>query len=755
MRNSITKHGKTIAIIVILCVGIALITTAVFMLVSYRQDIYERSSSRAQYYTLKARNDTEDKLNDKTIKAVAVANALSDLGLENDIRGYLKALKAKIEYDDVKVCRYYKGDDLYTDNGVVYSTEDSSRAYRAEHKNEAGYTGMFTDAESEMMLIGFYAPINNPKIEGLDAVVIYYTRETLENALLNQKKSEESEFTVVCTKDGKVLGGKEQITTNQIYDELRERIGDKTPVDQVERIISEGSDGTVAVKIGGVDHLISIGANKIKTRDIAVVELYRIDVLYASSFQFIQTIIAIIIIFAVIFIAVIVYYIFNSAQMRRQLYNKETTDHQLDCFNRHGFEKEVKRILDRNLNAYFAVIVVNLRHYKYLLENFGESETNSLLTFIRLTCSKAIQIEETYGRIEEGQFLMLMHAKDRQGLLQRLKVHSALVSQYKGAHKFDILLRYGIYEVKEGEKTSVSKMIDYANEANNTVVHATKENAGMQFNFYSDDLRKIRQLNEDMELRMEGALQNGEFEIFYQPKYNLNTKRQDGCEALVRWYDPQTKKYNVPALFMKLFETNGFIVKLDKYVYTKVCEYISYSIAHGRTVYPVSVNISRVTAIQTDFVEFYTRIKRKYGIADGQIMIEFTESFAYENYEMLETIVDKLHKGGFKCSIDDFGCGYSSYRILKSLPMDEIKLDKFFVEKSSSPERDKHIFESIISLAKKLGMKVTQEGVEQKEELDLLISLGCDVVQGYYYAKPMPLADYISFCSNSREHNIT
>lgn len=130
-------------------------------------------------------------------------------------------------------------------------------------------------------------------------------------------------------------------------------------------------------------------------------------------------------------------------------------------------------------------------------------------------------------------------------------------------------------------------------------------------------------------------------------------------------------------------------------------------------------------------------------------MIEFTESFAYENYKTLLSIVNNLHDNGFKCSIDDFGCGYSSYRILKTLPMDEIKLDKFFLEKGISSEKDRYIFESIIELGKKLGMKVTQEGVETEEELERVRKLGCDVVQGYYYSHPLGLNDYMSFVDNS------
>ncbi|MCQ2399620.1 MAG: GGDEF domain-containing phosphodiesterase, partial [Clostridia bacterium] len=495
--------------------------------------------------------------------------------------------------------------------------------------------------------------------------------------------------------------------------------------------MTSGKDGIVLATVNLTDHIISISTDKEKTGDIAVLELYKVDVLCASRFALVGTIIAIVILFAIILVSVLLYLVFNSLKMRKAIMNMETYDIDLGCLNRNGFEKEAQKILERNHGSFFAVVVMHLRHYKYLNETYGTSEVNNLLKYIRILCSKAVGIEETFGYMGSGQFLAVLHAKDRAELLERLKLHAHLVSQYKGSDEYDVLVKYGIYEVREEEDVSLTQMIGFANEANNTATQATEHNAGMVFNFYNDELRKIRLIHEDMELRMESALQNGEFQVFYQPKYNLIKKRQDGSEALVRWYDPRTKEYNRPALFIELFETNGFIVKLDKYVYERVCDYISYSIAHGRTVYPVSVNVSRITAVQPNFVEQYAKIKKRYNIPDGQIMIEFTESFAYENYGTLSTIVAKLHANGFKCSIDDFGSGYSSYRILKELPMDEIKLDKFFLEKGTYAERDEHIFKSIIALAKNLGMKVTQEGVETREDVDRLISLGVDVVQGY------------------------
>ena len=133
------------------------------------------------------------------------------------------------------------------------------------------------------------------------------------------------------------------------------------------------------------------------------------------------------------------------------------------------------------------------------------------------------------------------------------------------------------------------------------------------------------------------------------------------------------------------------------------------------------------------------------------IILEFTESFADENYERLNTTITHMHRNGFLCSIDDFGSGYSSYNILKQVRMDEIKLDRFFIKKGIDDERDRLILSQIIQIAKSLGMSIVQEGVETIGEVEMLRKLGCDVVQGYYYSKPLALIDYLSFIEKNRE----
>lgn len=739
-------------------ISLILIISAVSMLVQYSDEVAEQASVKASYYTLAARQEVERRLDENHRNAAIIAAKITEMTTQEELNEYLASLYHDDAFSDILFTRYFKDGVLHSSVGDEYTGTDPARAYREKYPDRIGYIGSYIDttwggdASTTMSVIGFYAPVSGSPL--VDAVVIYYPQSKTTGFFDTSVKNPDARFSVLCNTSGDVLVGAETVDNARVLTALRGMIGNKEPIDQLEQLLMNAEDGTVPARISGEDYLISVGADADLLQDLCVVELYRVETLCASNFAFIDTIIGIFILFAVIAVCVICYLAIHRAMLKREYLNLETTSKKLNCLNRHGFEKEAHKILERNKTSYFAVIVIQLRHFKYVYETFGETETDKLLMHLRQVSHKTVQLEEVYGHIEDGQFLFLLHAKDRDALVERLRIHALLANRYRSAANFDVLLKYGIYEVDRNENVSLTQMIDFAAEANNTLTKPDEKNATMQFNFYDSEIRKVRLINEDMELRMESALQNGEFQVAYQPKYSLRNGRQDGCEALVRWYDPKTKKYNRPALFMALFESNGFVVKLDKYVFTKVCEYISYSVANGRPVFPVSVNVSRITAVQTDFIDYYSKVKRKFGISDGQLMIEFTESFAFENYETLSSIVDGLHKNGFKCSIDDFGCGYSSYRILKSLPMDEIKLDKFFLEKGFSEDRDHYIFKSIIDLAKQLGMKVTQEGVEEGKDVDLLRQLGCDVVQGYIYSRPLVLSDYIAFCTDTRSHNL-
>ena len=755
---------KKIIIIIVGIIGLALVASAVVLFSRQSNEILERSQTEATNNGLRAKEKIEEKVRHYTTYVSETAGSLEDRLSSAEVQETISSLRtSKYFQDGVKNARYFVGDKAYNETGYLDKvTEDLAFNYRKVEGNKvASYLGINVNAmveredeSGQIQLYEFYSPVkNNPYCEGLS---LYFDKSAVEVYIGEEfRNKDNSKLSVLAVDTGNIVIGTTAEVPDQDVTQALNTIGvfDVETINAVQSALSTRTSLARICKVGGIDHVISIQSSEF-LKDLLVVEVYECSALAKNTTDLINAIIAIIVIFIVIIVTTVVILTLNHFRLQRKINNAEKHDLKLDCLNKFGFEKEAEEILHREAGNYYAVIVLELRHFKFLVENYGEGEVNSLLKYLKLTLTKTCRIEEIYGHMDNGQFLLLLHASNRADLIDRLKIHSFLASQYKGSHKFDVAIKYGIYEYTQGEQTTTNKMIDYALEANNTVTKATVENVDMQFNFYDDELRKIRLINDDMELRQETALRDGEFQVFYQAKYNLKNHKQDGAEALVRWYDKNTGEYNKPALFMPLFESNGFIEKLDKYVYTKVCEYISYSLQQGRNVFPVSVNVSRITATQPDFVDYYTRIKKKYGIANGALTIEFTESFAYENYDVLKTIVDRLHKAGFQTSIDDFGCGYSSYRILKELPMDEIKLDKFFIDYSENPERINSIFESVISLAKKLNMKVTQEGVERPEDVELLKKLGCDVIQGYIYSHPLSLTDYLHFVENTKDHNL-
>ena len=286
-------------------------------------------------------------------------------------------------------------------------------------------------------------------------------------------------------------------------------------------------------------------------------------------------------------------------------------------------------------------------------------------------------------------------------------------------------------------------------ECASTASDHNSENLGEMFTMFNEQVSSSMARNDQIEAMMESALENREFRAFVQPKYNVANDRIDSVETLVRWFDPRRGEYMFPAEFIPLFETNGFIVKLDHFVYLEMLEFISSSAERGEKVVPIAVNVSRVTASNADFLNFYIGNKKKYRIPDGIITLELTESLAMENYDQIAHLVDELHKNGIRCSIDDFGSGYSSFNILNRIPFDELKLDAIFTKSGGNAQRDDTILSSMIGLAKSMNMVVVQEGVETEAMFNKVVSMGVDVVQGYYYAKAIPLEEFKIFVNSN------
>ena len=241
---------------------------------------------------------------------------------------------------------------------------------------------------------------------------------------------------------------------------------------------------------------------------------------------------------------------------------------------------------------------------------------------------------------------------------------------------------------------------------------------------------------------MEQALANGELHVYLQPKYSAETKRLGGAEALIRWISP-TQGFIGPGKFIPIFEKNGFITKIDDFMLRSVSRLQANWVKEGRNVVPISVNISRAHFTQEDLAEHICAIVESEGAPKELIELELTESAFFEDKDVLINTVEKLKSMGFAVSMDDFGAGYSSLNSLKDLQLDVLKIDAdFFRGKEENEDRGSLIVSETIQLAKNLGMTTVAEGIESAEQVEFLAERGCDLIQGFYFAKPMPVADY-------------
>lgn len=312
-------------------------------------------------------------------------------------------------------------------------------------------------------------------------------------------------------------------------------------------------------------------------------------------------------------------------------------------------------------------------------------------------------------------------------LINSIKV---LTKQY--TDNYDINISFGVYKITD-KSISVGNMIDYAQMALETI----KEKYEKKYAIYDESLSDIRLKEQVIINNMESALANKEFCIYLQPKYDIRTNEIIGAESLVRWI--HEGKIISPGEFIPIFEQNGFITKLDLYIWEETCRYIRYRIDNNLKSIPISVNVSRLFLALNSFIPDVKGIIEKYNIPTNLLEFEITESL-FSNSSLIRDKVNELRGLGFKVHMDDFGSGYSGLSVLKDVDFDIMKLDLRFFE--SSDEKSKIIIETVIQMAKKLHIPVIAEGVETLEHVNILKQFGCNYAQGFYYSRPIPVNEF-------------
>ena len=360
----------------------------------------------------------------------------------------------------------------------------------------------------------------------------------------------------------------------------------------------------------------------------------------------------------------------------------------------------------------FAFIRIDIEKFQLINSFFGMDEGDHLLKYM---ADYLQNVEKeyryiTYGRIEADIFAVCF--------------------------SFDITPFFGIYLVKNRD-LSINEMYDKANLASKNC----KGNYIQNYFFYTKEMSEEIIKEQHIINNMKNALKNEEFVLYLQPKYELQRNSIAGAEVLVRWITADGRMIS-PGEFIPVFERNGFILKLDQYVWEKTCQLLAGWRDEGRKIFPVSVNISRVSLYNPKIVDVICGLTEKYNIPPEWLQLELTESAYTGNPKAIKEMMEQLQKKGFSILMDDFGSGYSSLNVLKDIAVDVLKIDMKFLDGSGDDGRSENILASVVRMAKWLNMPVVAEGAERKEQVSFLHSIGCEYVQGFYFARPMPVKEY-------------
>jgi diguanylate cyclase (GGDEF)-like protein len=404
-------------------------------------------------------------------------------------------------------------------------------------------------------------------------------------------------------------------------------------------------------------------------------------------------------------------------------------------YTKEAFYRLAKGIITANPDTEYDILITDLEHFKLVNELFSMAEGNRLLRYFGQWLEHAMQKNDIQlcGRSGSDVFLILTERKQAatDNLLHELE---AAVNAYDIGITLE--LKVGCYHVEPD--TPVDTMCDRASRAVNSI----KGKYGKNFCLYEDSLRDRLLQEQEILSHMQPALENHEFVVYYQPKFCMTTRATLGAEALVRWQRPK-EGLVPPDSFIPLFERNGFITTLDMYVWDRVCaDVAAWYKKYGDDMVPISVNVSRVDIYNPKLDEILVNMVKKHNIPIELLHLEITESASIISDTHLIKTVKSFHEAGFTLEMDDFGKGYSSLNMLSELPIDVIKLDRDFLRNSNNNEKQKHVINFILALAKKMGIKTIAEGVETEAQLEYLHAAQCDMGQGYFYAKPMPEADF-------------
>jgi EAL domain-containing protein (putative c-di-GMP-specific phosphodiesterase class I)/GGDEF domain-containing protein len=422
---------------------------------------------------------------------------------------------------------------------------------------------------------------------------------------------------------------------------------------------------------------------------------------------------------------------------KEMLYKSAFTDFITGTYNWNHLEAYLEVPGDDGI-ADYAFAHFDIKQFRVINEVYGHIAANKVLSNIVKAMNESDFIYAS-ARCHNDNFAMLLKDMPEKELIKKLQAFFDKLSFLEEDPNYKVYYKCGLVPMQRA-MLSGNRVADAAKMAQ--ALCTNKQ--GSEIILYTDKMHDDLSWGNYIKAYVETAIEKDEFVVYLQPKFDIKSEKIKGAEALIRW-NYKNKEFLPPYRFIPYFEKDGSIAQIDDIVLKKVCAALAAWKKEGKPLYPVSVNLSRSRLYDENLIENLVAIVDSYGVDHSLIDFELTESATYDNMEHMFSVLNELKDKGFKISMDDFGTGYSSLSLLTKMPIDTLKIDKSFVDTITTKderEEDMIVLSHIISLAKELGFACLAEGAESKDQVDRLRTFGCEIIQGYYYSKPIPIEEY-------------
>ena len=446
--------------------------------------------------------------------------------------------------------------------------------------------------------------------------------------------------------------------------------------------------------------------------------------------------------------------VFLQNKIINYFYQRQTIEIEYDSltnlFTRQKFESIATKLIKQSPNQKFMLIESDIRGFKFINQNYGEEAADKLIYYYSTLINRTTKMYKgIVGRGYADHFYSLMKVKNVNSSMRKFKADLNNLLEVIKNYDIPFFPKFGIVFVRADSSKNISmrELIGQASFAKSSIKYTMTDSYAIYNSRIVNKMNEIQMI----ERTAESALSNEEFYVLYQPKILLANDKIVGAEALVRWKTKDGKFYT-PDKFIPLFEQNGFITKLDFFVYEKVFQFLDKRIKNGENVVTISLNMSRNHNRPDKFMNEFMGIFNKYDIPAKYVQVEIIERSVMDETTLRE-ITDRLHKNGFTVAMDDFGSGESSLNMLTKVPVDVLKFDRDFLlsstkEDGSLTEKSEKFIQSLLELSRNLEKETVFEGVETESQRDFLKRAYCDQVQGYFYSKPLSEEDFVEFMNS-------